>query len=40
MWRVPREAWGEDEHRGAIRALDIEKEVARFGNEAPASTST
>jgi catechol-2,3-dioxygenase len=31
MWRVPRESWGEDEHRGAIRALDIEKEVARFG---------
>ena len=31
MWRVPREAWGEDEHRGAIRALDIEGEVARFG---------
>jgi catechol-2,3-dioxygenase len=37
MWRVPREAWGEDEHRGAIRALDIEKEVARFGNETPGS---
>ena len=31
MWRVPREAWGEDEHRGAIRPLDIEREVARFG---------
>ena len=33
MWRVPREAWGEDEHRGAILPLDIEKEVARFGDE-------
>jgi len=32
MWRVPRDAWGEDEHRGAIRPLDIEREVARFGN--------
>ena len=31
MWRVPREAWGEDEHRGAIRPLDIERELARFG---------
>lgn len=31
MWRVPREAWGEDEHRGVIRPLDIEKELERFG---------
>lgn len=37
MWRVPREAWGEDEHRGVIRPLDIEKEVARFGNAEPAT---
>jgi catechol-2,3-dioxygenase len=36
MWRVPREAWGEDEHRGAIRPLDIEGEVARFGGKAAA----
>ena len=35
MWRVPREAWGEDEKRGVIRPLDIEREVARFGGEAP-----
>jgi len=31
MWRVPREAWGEDEHRGVVRALDIDKELERFG---------
>ena len=39
MWRVPREAWGEDEHRGAIRPLDLDHEVARFGGgeSAPAT---
>ena len=31
MWRVPREAWGEYEQRGAIMPLDIEAEVRRFG---------
>ena len=31
MWRVPNEAWGEDEHRGAIRPLDLEAEVRRWG---------
>jgi catechol-2,3-dioxygenase len=31
MWRVPREAWGEDEHRGVIRPLDLDAEVGRFG---------
>ncbi|MEA2537371.1 MAG: hypothetical protein QOF11_1605 [Chloroflexota bacterium] len=31
MWRVPREAWGEYEHRGAILPLDIDREVARWG---------
>jgi catechol-2,3-dioxygenase len=31
MWRVPREAWGEDEHRGVVRPLDLEQELARFG---------
>jgi catechol-2,3-dioxygenase len=31
MWRVPREAWGEYEQRGAVMPLDIEAEVARFG---------
>jgi catechol-2,3-dioxygenase len=34
MWRVPREAWGEDEHRGVIRPLDLERELERFGGEA------
>ena len=31
MWRVPREAWGEYEHRGAILPLDLDREVARWG---------
>ncbi len=31
MWAVPREAWGEDEKRGVIRPLDLERELARFG---------
>jgi catechol-2,3-dioxygenase len=31
MWRVPREAWGEFETRGAVMPLDIEAEVGRFG---------
>ncbi|MFL5725282.1 MAG: VOC family protein [Chloroflexota bacterium] len=34
MWRVPREAWGEYEHRGAVMPLDIDAEVARFGSAA------
>jgi catechol-2,3-dioxygenase len=32
MWRVPREAWGEAEHKGAILPLDIEAELKRFGS--------
>jgi catechol-2,3-dioxygenase len=35
MWSVPREAWGEAEHKGAILPLDIEAEVKRFGSAAP-----
>ncbi len=31
MWRVPRDAWGEYEQRGAVMPLDIEAEVRRFG---------
>jgi catechol-2,3-dioxygenase len=31
MWRVPRDAWGEYEQRGAVMPLEIEAEVARFG---------
>ena len=36
MWRVPREAWAEDEHKGVIRPLDLDRELDRFGDEAPA----
>lgn len=32
MWRVPRERWGEDEHHGVVRPLDLEREQARFGS--------
>ena len=31
MWRVPREAWGEYEHRGAILPLDLGAEVPAGG---------
>jgi catechol-2,3-dioxygenase len=34
MWRVPREAWGEYEHRGAVLPLDLDAEVARWGRRA------
>ena len=34
MWRVPREAWGEYETKGAVMPLDIEAEIARFGAKA------
>ena len=30
MWRVPREAWGEDEHKGVVRPLDLDAEVKRW----------
>ena len=33
MWRVPREAWGEYETKGAVMPLDIVAEVARFGSK-------
>jgi catechol-2,3-dioxygenase len=32
MWRVPREAWGEEEHRGVVRALDLDAELKRWGH--------
>jgi catechol-2,3-dioxygenase len=38
MWRVPREAWGEYEHQGAILPLDLERELQRWGQAKPAST--
>ena len=31
MWRVPREAWGEFEHKGAVMPLDIDAELRRWG---------
>ena len=34
MWRVPREAWGEAEHKGAILPLDMDAELKRFGSGA------
>jgi len=36
MWRVPREAWGEAEHRGEIHRLDLAAEVRRWGREGSA----
>ncbi len=37
MWRVPRTAWGEDEHRGAVRPLDLQAELRRWGGEPAAA---
>ncbi len=31
MWRVPREAWGEFEHKGAVMPLDLDAELRRWG---------
>jgi catechol-2,3-dioxygenase len=36
MWRVPRETWGAEEHRGVIRHLDLDAEVRRWGREGSA----
>jgi catechol-2,3-dioxygenase len=36
MWRVPREAWGEYEHQGAVMPLDLVAEVRRWGAEGAA----
>ena len=30
MWRVPREAWGEYEHQGAVMPLDLDAELKRW----------
>jgi catechol-2,3-dioxygenase len=35
MWSVPKEAWGEDEHQGVVRPLDMDAELRRWG--APAT---
>ena len=39
MWRVPREAWGEFERRGAVMPLDLDAEVRRWGSAGPAVSS-
>jgi catechol-2,3-dioxygenase len=31
MWMVPREQWGEDEHRATVEPLDLDAELARWG---------
>ena len=31
MWRVPREAWGEFENKGAVMPLDMDAELKRWG---------
>ena len=36
MWRVPREAWGELEKRGAVMPLDLDAERRRWGAEGAA----
>ena len=40
MWRVPRAAWGEDEQRGVIRPLDLERELDRFGGQPAAEPAS
>ncbi len=39
MWRVPREAWGEFERRGAVMPLDLDAEVRRWGSGGAAVSS-
>lgn len=34
MWRVPREAWGDEADEAVIRPLDLQAELARWGAEA------
>jgi catechol-2,3-dioxygenase len=36
MWIVPRQLWGEYEHRAVVQPLDIEAELARFRRAASA----
>ena len=31
MWRVPKDFWGESEHRGTVMALDLDAELRRWG---------
>jgi catechol-2,3-dioxygenase len=37
MWRVPREAWTDEEAKGTMRALNLPAEVARWGGDRPVS---
>jgi catechol-2,3-dioxygenase len=36
MWRVPREDWGEDAERWAVRTLDLAADLKRYGATATA----
>jgi catechol-2,3-dioxygenase len=38
MWRVPREAWGEEEHKGVVRSLNLDAELERWGSAGAASS--
>jgi catechol-2,3-dioxygenase len=38
MWRVPREAWGDEEHKGVVRPLNLDAEVKRWGRAGAASS--
>jgi catechol-2,3-dioxygenase len=40
MWAVPREAWGDYEHRAVVQPLDLERELARFGRGAAATSGS
>ncbi len=33
MWLVPRDQWGEYERRGVVMPLDLDRELARFGQK-------
>ena len=34
LWSIPREAWGEFEHRSVTRSLNLPHELERFGQQA------
>jgi hypothetical protein len=36
MWLLPREAWGEHEHKAIIERLDLDAELARWSGIATA----
>jgi catechol-2,3-dioxygenase len=36
MWRVPREAWGDNPDEAVIRPLNLEAELERWGARTPA----